>query len=261
MEQNGPTDINNKKKHRCRWWCVGLALLLLYTLRSFLPIVFFKYEPYAEIEAVIPPDMELYVSGRYESYSCQGISFGSGRLVNNRTGWSKTYRPDAEGRVKAQVYERAWGPCGWGLISFSIGTVYSQIPANVLASDKLSPAIKQEITTRFAKYADGGETTAGIGFILSDSHTPASGDPRDHLKLHTVITPSIIKNTFRNNYSYYKFSYDDKKTTKEGFNNKGLSRSSQDPPFKIHYTVTTDNHILYKEFNPGYDNDVIRLLE
>ncbi len=223
--------------------------------------MFFSGTPYAEIEAEIPVGMELYVSGNYKSNSCQSISFGSGRLVTNHTGWSKTYQPDAQGRVSAKVYRWAWGPCGWGLISFSIGTVYSQIPANVLASDKLSPAIKQEITEYFAKYADGGETTAGIGFILSDSHTPASGDPRDHLKLHTVITPSIIKNTFTDDTYYHKFSYDDKKTTKEGFNNKGLSRSSQDPPFKIHYTVTTDNHILYKEFYPNFRKDTSRLLE
>ncbi|WP_127960451.1 hypothetical protein [Serratia microhaemolytica] len=255
--------MSTKRKHTLCWWVLTFTVLaLLYTFRVAIPIVFFKYEPYAEIEAVIPTDMKLYVSASYHSSACKFITFSNFKLISTDKGWSKEYSPDAQGRVKAKIYKWAWGPCNWGLEGFSISTAYTKIPSTVLSSNKITDEIKQEVVRRFPKKSRHDLLTAGMGFGLAKSYLDDRNKDVNHVSLHTTLTPSIIKRFANDNTSSYRFDYDDEKRKPNNFRRlSNLSRSRQQGSLKIKYTVDVDSHILYEEFHPHSAKNTSRLLE
>ncbi|WP_127960450.1 hypothetical protein [Serratia microhaemolytica] len=254
--------MSTKRKHTLCWWVLTFTVLaLLYTFRVAIPIVFFKYEPYAEIEAVIPTDMKLYVSASYHSSACKFITFSNFKLISTDKGWSKEYSPNAQGRVKAKIYERAWGPCNWGLEGFSISTAYTKIPPNVLESKKITDEIKQEVVRRFPKKSRHDLLTAGMGFGLAKSYLDDRNKDVNHVSLSAKIIPTITKDVSGYGNVYYKFSYHDPNRRDATRKIEQLPRSRKGESLKIEYRVSVDNHILYEESYPDEKGDISKFIE
>ncbi|WP_127960462.1 hypothetical protein [Serratia microhaemolytica] len=249
------------KKKLLLWSLLPLGLLFYY-FRSYLPIMFFTGKPYAEIEATIPPDMKLRVGASYRSSACTQITFSNFGQIFGRQGWSKEYTPNSQGKVTAKIYRWAWGPCNWGLNAFSISTAYTKIPPNVLESKKITDEIKQEVVRRFERRSGTDPRTARLSFVLIDYLSKQTENDVNHVSLHTTLTPSISKLTAVRGRIDYDFFYDDKKRTPEKFTAiNNLPRSRKGESLKIKYQVSTEDHILYKEYYPDFKKNTSRLLE
>ncbi|MGL5424616.1 MAG: hypothetical protein ACRDAJ_16840 [Serratia fonticola] len=254
------------KKQKSPWrWPLRIVIIgcALYFSRSFWPM-FFQGEPYAEIEATIPPDMTLRVGASYRSSSCTEMTFSDFSQILGRKGWSKEYTPDSQGKVTAKVYQRVIGPCNWYLNSFSVSTIYHKIPDDVLAVPTVSSEIKDRIKQRFSNSTDAyaNHQIDGLVFTLDSDYNSEGDNQINTVALKTILTPSIIKRSFNDNRFDYRFAYDAKKRApNEPYEIEGLARYGRKEPLKINYHVEVDNHILLEEFYPSNDRNTSKIIQ
>ncbi|VXD06315.1 conserved hypothetical protein [Enterobacterales bacterium 8AC] len=251
------------KKQKSPWrWPLRIVVIgcALYFSRSFWPM-FFQGEPYAEIEATIPPDMTLRVGASYRSSSCTEMTFSDFSQIPGGKGWSKEYTPDSQGKVKAKVYQRAIGPCNWYLTDFGIDTVYHKIPANVLTVSTLSNDIKKEMAQHFSDASDISHRTASLSFNIDSGHQSNEYNNINNVTLNTNITPSIMQ--IASNYGglYYDFSYEQKRVPNELYKIEGLDPYGRKESLKINYHVDVSNYILFKEFYPSSDKNTSKIIQ
>ncbi|TQI81189.1 hypothetical protein FHU10_3907 [Serratia fonticola] len=232
-------------------WPLRIVVIggILYFSRAFWPL-FFQGEPYAEIEATIPPEMTLWVGASYRSFDCTEMTFSDFGQIAGRKGWGKEYTPDSQGRVKVKIYSHAMGPCNWHLRGFGISTAYHKIPANVLAVQSVSDEIKKAVVKRFSDFGNSKNETAQLSFNLASDYDPDNNDTNLFV-LNSVLTPSIIKRTLTDGRFYYRFSYGPGKTTPEGlYQIKNLTPYGRKESLKIRYQVEVDNRVLFEEIYP-----------
>ena len=253
--------MNKKKSSWC--WLIGIVVIgsVLYFSRAFWPM-FFQGEPYAEIEATIPPDMTLRVGASYRSLDCTEMTFSDFGQVPGGKGWSKYYTPDNQGKVKVNIYSRIIGPCSWHLVGFSISTIYDKIPANVLAVQSISEKVKQEVVERFSKSDVLTNKTARLSFSLARGYTSEDYNDTNLITLNSVITPSIVKSTLTDGRFYHRFSYGPGKRTPEGlYKIENLTPYKRKEPLNIHYSVDVDNYVLFEEVYPDIRKNTSRVIE
>lgn len=253
-------DSLEKPKRPWRWplriVVIGCAL---YFSRSFWPM-FFQGEPYAEIEAAIPPDMTLRVGASYRSSSCTEMTFSDFSQIPGGKGWSKEYTPDSQGKVTAKVYQRTIGPCNWYLNGFSVSTVYHEIPANILAIPSVSDEIKNEITQQFSDVGSVSHGVARLNFNIDYQ----SSEPNNvgDVTLSAILTPSILKKTIMDNSVHYMFLfYEKQRTPSDLFAMENLVPYGREGSLKINYHVEVDNHALLKELYPSSDKNTSKIIQ
>jgi hypothetical protein len=250
----------NKEKSPWRW-SLRIVVIggILYFSRAFWPL-FFQGEPYAEIEATIPPEMTLRVGASYRSLDCTEMTFSDFGQIAGRKGWGKEYTPDSQGRVKVKIYSHAMGPCNWRLRGFGISTAYHKIPANVLAVQSVSDEIKKEVVKQFSDFGDNTNSTARLIFNLASDYDPDNNNNANLVTLNSVLTPSIIKATLTDGRFYYRFSYGPGKKTPEGlYQIDNLTPYGRKESLKIRYQVEVDNRVLFEELYPvgGVDTSTV----
>ena len=256
-------DKVTKRRHNLWYWAIGIVIIgsVLYFSRAFWPM-FFQGEPYAEIEATIPPDMTLRVGASYRSLDCTTITFSDFSQIPGRKGWGEEYTPDSQGKVKVKIYSRIMGPCSWHLTGFGIGTTYNKIPANVLAVQSASDEIKQEIVKRFSKSGELTNTTAEFVFSLAWGDTSKEYNNANLITLNTVLIPSIIKRILTDGSFYHRFAYSIEKQTPEGlYEVKNLNPYDREEPLNIRYSVDVDNRVLFEEIYPADGVDTSRVIQ
>ncbi|TQI81190.1 hypothetical protein FHU10_3906 [Serratia fonticola] len=242
-------------------WPLRIVVIggILYFSRAFWPL-FFQGEPYAEIEATIPPEMTLQVEASYRSFDCTEMTFSDFGQIAGGKGWDKEYSPDSQGRVKVKIYSRAMGPCNWHLTDFRIATAYHKIPANVLAVQSVSDEIKKEVVKQFSDFGDNTNSTARLIFNLASDYDADKNNDTNIITVNNVLTPSIIKRTLTDGRVLYRFSYGPGKTTPEDlYEIKNLTPYGRKESLKIRYQVEVDNRILFEELYPvdGVDTSTV----
>lgn len=251
------------KKQKSPWrWPLRIVIIgcALYFSRSFWPM-FFQGEPYAEIEATIPPDMTLRVGASYRSSSCTEMTFSDFSQILGRKGWSKEYTPDSQGKVIAKVYQRVIGPCNWYLNGFSVSTEYKEIPANALAVSTVSSEAKREMERRFSDTNNINRRTARLSFNIDADYNKNEKNGITNVMLNTIITPSIMKVASNYGSVHYEFGYEQERFPSELHEIEGLTLYGRKESLKINYHVEVDNHVLFKEFYPSSDRNTSKVIQ
>ena len=256
-------DKATKRRHSLWYWAIGVVVIgcTLYLSRAFWPI-FFQGEPYAEIEATIPPDMTLRVGASYRSLDCTEITFLDFGQVPGGKGWSKDYAPDSQGKVKVNIYPRVMGPCSWHLTDFGISTIYHEIPANTLAVQGVSDEIKQEIVKQFSDAGDLTNKTVDLDLRVLWGGSSEKYNETDSVTLNSMLTPTIIKGTLTDDTIYYRFSYGPGEISEgESYEVNNLPPYDRKEPLKIRYNVNVDNRVFFEEIYPDIRKNTSRVIE